>query len=117
MVENESVRVVVRSRPLSDKEIKEGHSNIVAIDREAASITIQGQNVPPKTFTFDSAFDNKTSQLDIYNRIARPIVDSALNGYNGTIFAYGQTGTGKVLETCIFTIRLFQWKECLTNQN
>ena len=34
-------------------------------------------------------------QVDVYNRVARPIVDNVLEGYNGTIFAYGQTGTGK----------------------
>lgn len=31
----------------------------------------------------------------IYNTVARPIVENVLRGYNGTIFAYGQTGTGK----------------------
>lgn len=34
-------------------------------------------------------------QLDVYNQTARPIVSKVLEGYNGTIFAYGQTGTGK----------------------
>ena len=34
-------------------------------------------------------------QVDVYNRVARPIVSNVLEGYNGTIFAYGQTGTGK----------------------
>lgn len=34
-------------------------------------------------------------QLDVYNETARPIVDKVLAGYNGTILAYGQTGTGK----------------------
>ena len=33
--------------------------------------------------------------MDVYNRVARPIVSNVLEGYNGTIFAYGQTGTGK----------------------
>ena len=36
-----------------------------------------------------------SKQVDVYNRTARPIVDSVLEGFNGTIFAYGQTGTGK----------------------
>ena len=31
----------------------------------------------------------------MYNETAKPIVDSVLEGYNGTVFAYGQTGTGK----------------------
>lgn len=34
-------------------------------------------------------------QVDVYNLAARPIVENVLEGYNGTIFAYGQTGTGK----------------------
>lgn len=33
--------------------------------------------------------------MDVYNETARPIVDKVLMGYNGTILAYGQTGTGK----------------------
>ena len=36
-----------------------------------------------------------TFQVDLYNAAARKIVDNVLEGYNGTIFAYGQTGTGK----------------------
>jgi len=50
---------------------------------------------PPKLFTFDSVFGPDSTQLDVYNRVARPIVENVLEGYNGTIFAYGQTGTGK----------------------
>lgn len=40
--------------------------------------------------------------MDVYNITARPIVDKVLAGYNGTIFAYGQTGTGKTytMEGC-----------------
>lgn len=37
----------------------------------------------------------EVNQIDVFNETARPIVDSVLGGYNGTIFAYGQTGTGK----------------------
>ena len=40
-------------------------------------------------------FGPDSTQLDVYNRVARPIVENVLEGYNGTIFAYGQTGTGK----------------------
>lgn len=53
------------------------------------------QGEPPKTFTFDHVFGDDSRQLDIYNMIARPIVEAVLEGYNGTVFAYGQTGTGK----------------------
>lgn len=47
-----------------------------------------------KQFTFDAVFDCNSKQSDIYDEIMRPIVDSVLEGFNGTIFAYGQTGTG-----------------------
>ena len=41
------------------------------------------------------AFDWTISQKDIYERCASNIIENVLEGYNGTIFAYGQTGTGK----------------------
>jgi hypothetical protein len=50
---------------------------------------------PPKPFTFDQVYDWNCRQEDLFNTSAAPIVDSVLSGYNGTVFAYGQTGTGK----------------------
>lgn len=50
---------------------------------------------PPKSFTFDSVFDWESTQKEVYENTAAGIVNSTLEGYNGTIFAYGQTGTGK----------------------
>jgi hypothetical protein len=47
---------------------------------------------PPKTFTFDQVFDSNVTQKNVYERTAMPIVNSVIEGYNGTIFAYGQTG-------------------------
>merc|ERR1719445_2293454 len=52
-------------------------------------------DTPAKIFTFDTVFAPEVKQVDVYNRVARPIVSNVLEGYNGTIFAYGQTGTGK----------------------
>lgn len=46
-------------------------------------------------FTFDRVFDMKCRQSDIFNFSIKPTVDDILNGYNGTVFAYGQTGAGK----------------------
>ena len=44
----------------------------------------------PKSFTFDAVFGPVVEQKHIYNTCASSVVDSVLNGYNGTIFAYGQ---------------------------
>lgn len=38
---------------------------------------------PTKTFTYDSVFGTDTTQADVYNETARPIVDAVLEGYNG----------------------------------
>ncbi|ODQ78567.1 hypothetical protein BABINDRAFT_162773 [Babjeviella inositovora NRRL Y-12698] len=46
-------------------------------------------------FTFDAAFDATTSQSDVYQYSAKMTVQDVFQGYNGTILAYGQTGTGK----------------------
>lgn len=46
-------------------------------------------------FTFDAVFDMNSSQKSVYQITAKPAVMSILEGYNSTIFAYGQTGTGK----------------------
>ena len=46
-------------------------------------------------FTFDRVFDTNSRQTDVFDFSIRSTVDDILNGYNGTVFAYGQTGAGK----------------------
>jgi kinesin family protein 11 len=48
-----------------------------------------------KTYTFDHVFDEYVDQVGVFDRVARPVVDEVVQGFNCTIFAYGQTGTGK----------------------
>lgn len=45
-----------------------------------------------REFSFDFAFDAYSTQDEVYDRIARPVVQDVLRGFNGTIFCYGQTG-------------------------
>ena len=49
----------------------------------------------PKVFTFDSVYDWNSEQENVFTDTAWPIIQNVMDGYNGTIFAYGQTGTGK----------------------
>lgn len=96
MKEVDNVRVTVRCRPLNEKEVSQGCKQAVKVDEVRGTVTVTGDSGdPPKTFTFDIAFGPDCKQLDVYNQVARPVVDCVLEGYNGTIFAYGQTGTGK----------------------
>ena len=92
----ETVRVVVRSRPLNNSELARGNINILQFDRELHQVAI----LEPKTglyksFAYDSVYDDASSQQELYDESAFPLVESALQGYNATIFAYGQTGCGK----------------------
>jgi kinesin family protein 3/17 len=79
--------------------LKQGHTVVVKADEMHGTITINKPHAKyeneEKTFTFDTVFGPDSKQFDIYNATARPIVDSVIEGYNGTVFAYGQTGTGK----------------------
>lgn len=94
--DKETVKVVVRCRPLFGKEIVEGRKSIVTIDTHASVISIKcPENDQVKAFTFDSVYDETTSQRQFYDESGYPLVESIFDGYNGTIFAYGQTGCGK----------------------
>ncbi|XP_071353635.1 kinesin family member 3Cb [Trachinotus anak] len=95
----EAVRVVVRCRPFNRKEEATECENILDIDDNLGRITIRNPKAPPdepmKVFTFDSVYGWESKQSDVYDDAVRPLVESVLQGFNGTIFAYGQTGTGK----------------------
>ena len=95
----ECVKVVVRCRPLNHKEVSDGHSSCIEMFPNKGLVEIKnpalGPTDPLKTFTFDAVYDCNSKQLDLYAETFAPLVDSVLDGFNGTIFAYGQTGTGK----------------------
>ena len=95
----ECVRVCVRCRPLSPDEVNDGRNIAVKINNQTGEILIQNpkehDSTPPKQYTFDKVYDWNTKQKTIYEDSAFYIIDSVLDGFNGTIFAYGQTGTGK----------------------
>ena len=50
---------------------------------------------PNELFTFDSVFGPLSTQQQVFTNVALPLIDDILLGYNGTIFAYGQTSSGK----------------------
>jgi len=95
----ECVKVVVRCRPLNKKEVSDGHSSCLEMFPNKGLVEIKNPSLGPtdplKTFTFDAVYDCNSKQLDLYAETFAPLVDSVLDGFNGTIFAYGQTGTGK----------------------
>lgn len=91
----ESVRVAVRCRPRSERE--GGQREVVEVNAAAGQVTLAGGGGDaPRTFTFDRAFGPESSQAEVYEALGAPLVASMLAGYNATLFAFGQTGTGKV---------------------
>ncbi|KAF0727781.1 hypothetical protein Ae201684_014218 [Aphanomyces euteiches] len=96
---DESVRVMVRIRPMSTKEKQDGRQVVTGASFERAEVTISNPagaaSEPPKAFTFDAAFGSESTQQQVYDTAATAIVEAVMDGYNGTIFAYGQTGAGK----------------------
>uniref|UniRef100_A0AAQ5Y694 Kinesin-like protein n=1 Tax=Amphiprion ocellaris TaxID=80972 RepID=A0AAQ5Y694_AMPOC len=83
------VRVMCRFRPLNEAEITRGDKYIPKF-KEDDTVLITG-----KPFVFDRVLPPNTSQEQVYDQCAKQIVKDVLGGYNGTIFAYGQTSSGK----------------------
>ncbi|KAL4993898.1 kinesin-like protein bimC [Aspergillus recurvatus] len=96
--ENTSIHVVVRCRGRNEREVKENSG--VALQTEGVKgktveLSMGPNAVSNKTYTFDKVFSAAADQVTVYEDVVLPIVTEMLAGYNCTIFAYGQTGTGK----------------------
>ncbi|KAK9194126.1 hypothetical protein WN944_004828 [Citrus x changshan-huyou] len=93
-----NVQVLLRCRPFSEEELKNNAPQVVTCNeyqREVAvSQSIAGKHID-RVFTFEKVFGPSAQQRDLYEQAVVPIVNEVLEGFNCTIFAYGQTGTGK----------------------
>ncbi|XP_040481397.1 centromere-associated protein E isoform X1 [Ursus maritimus] len=92
MAEEGAVAVCVRVRPLNNREESLGGDTQVYWKTDNNAI-YQVDGI--KSFHFDRVFHSNETTKNVYEEIAVPIIDSAIQGYNGTIFAYGQTASGK----------------------
>uniref|UniRef100_A0A671T8R4 Kinesin-like protein n=1 Tax=Sinocyclocheilus anshuiensis TaxID=1608454 RepID=A0A671T8R4_9TELE len=84
-----TIKVMCRFRPLNSSEVTRGDKYIPKFQADD-NVVIGG-----KPYVFDRVFQSNTSQEQVYNACAQKIVKDVLEGYNGTIFAYGQTSSGK----------------------
>ncbi|VDK77860.1 unnamed protein product [Dibothriocephalus latus] len=92
--DGQNIRVAVRSRPLNANEIANGDLNIVESCRDH-KITLRDKSTSTRSYVFDRVFGPRSKQAEVYNEMVAPVVLEVIEGYNCTIFAYGQTGTGK----------------------
>lgn len=95
---DECVRVVIRCRPMEQKEKENKYERVVDMDGKRGVVSVRKPGASAdemKEFSFDAVYDWNSKQIDLYDETFRSLVESVLSGFNGTIFAYGQTGTGK----------------------
>lgn len=92
---SETVKVAVRVRPMNKREQEENSQVCVDVDPTNNQISVNSPKHETKTFQFDYVYPMSSTQREVYDQVAFPIVESIFQGYNGTIFAYGQTGCGK----------------------
>jgi hypothetical protein len=105
------LQVFVRIRPLLQMEAGEkvmwqatNKSTLACLDHEATSVNSMGGskgsgkasflNSGSSTYLYNRVFPDSSSTDEVYLEAAHPIVLSAMNGYNGTVFTYGQTASG-----------------------
>jgi len=87
---DQNVRVVVRIRPLSTKELNERSKEAISVDQCTVFI---GKN---RNFEYDNVFTQGATQSDVYEKTAGDVIRTNIfKGFNVTILAYGQTGSGK----------------------
>ena len=92
---SECVKVAIRVRPMNKHEKEQKSTLCVDVDTANNTVSVNSNKGDTKTFQFDYVYPMETTQREIYDQVAFPIVDSIFQGYNGTVFAYGQTGCGK----------------------
>ncbi|CAM0137963.1 unnamed protein product [Umbelopsis sp. WA50703] len=95
----DTVKVTVRCRPPSKTEIAKNSESCWDIDSEHNRICLTDvwaakPGKVRKDFLYDNAFYGSDNSL-LYEHSVRPIIQSTMDGYNGTVFAYGQTASGK----------------------
>ena len=124
---NDNLKVVIRVRPALPRECEENlpFRSIVLISNENKSCNLAeylGAELNERErqrewlenpnlfqlhrFSFDHVFDMDSTQKEVYEITAKPAIISVLEGYNSTVFAYGQTGTGKTFTMEGFTYSL-----------
>ena len=96
------IRVIIRKRPLSKKEISKNEKDVINI-KEKKKVIVKEQKqkvdltkyVEEHQFIFDLAYNQETTNEQIYLETVRPMIEAAFNKTKVTCFAYGQTGSGK----------------------
>ncbi|KAM7482652.1 hypothetical protein LguiB_007235 [Lonicera macranthoides] len=88
----DSISVTIRFRPLSEREFQRGDEIAWYADGDKV---VRNEYNPMNFYAFDRVFGESTDTQEVYEVAARPVVKTAMEGVNGTVFAYGVTSSGK----------------------
>lgn len=88
----DSISVTIRFRPLSEREYQRGDEIAWYADGDKI---VRNEYNPATAYAFDKVFGQSTMSHEVYDVAARPVVKAAMEGVNGTVFAYGVTSSGK----------------------
>ncbi|KAG5470038.1 hypothetical protein LSCM4_02729 [Leishmania orientalis] len=91
----ENIRVVIRCRDILAYEAERGDKALVRLDLATSQVVVQHPIGDADVFAFDAVYNNSFTQRDIFLQEVKPLADAVLQGYNATVFAYGQSGSGK----------------------
>ncbi|OWM82359.1 hypothetical protein CDL15_Pgr001933 [Punica granatum] len=95
VVNEVNVQVILRCRPLNEDEMHAETPTVILCDEIKGEVSAVHQTTnKQRTYSFDGVFGPTDQQKELFQTIS-PIIEEVLEGYSCTIFAYGQTGTGK----------------------
>ncbi|KAL3012606.1 hypothetical protein AAZX31_06G008600 [Glycine max] len=88
----DSISVTIRFRPLSEREYQRGDEIAWYADGDKI---VRNEYNPATAYAFDRVFGPHTNSDEVYEVAAKPVIKAAMEGVNGTVFAYGVTSSGK----------------------
>ncbi|EAL63277.1 kinesin family member 13 [Dictyostelium discoideum AX4] len=91
----QNIQAFVRVRPFSVYELNQGVTTVPIRVSDSSKEVLCEYKGTTRQYKFDHVFDQDSIQSEVFNIAVKPICDEVLLGFNGTIFVYGQTGTGK----------------------
>ncbi|QQP50468.1 Kinesin 5 [Caligus rogercresseyi] len=93
---SQNIQVFVRVRPLNESEkASRSYSVLEAVEGKRIVVKEKSNSSLTKTYSFNGVFEPEVPQGPVYARVVKPLIEQVMMGYNCTVFAYGQTGTGK----------------------
>lgn len=93
-----TIQVVVRLRPMNEYETKHGTLPVITAKTQDATVSVikgKGRKQMKSSYRFDNVFTAFSTQEEVFEATVKPVILDVMRGFESTVFAYGQTGTGK----------------------